>query len=182
MKSEIKNKIDLTANVAVIFNNENANEARVAKALQRASILTICDLCCHTAEDLLAIKNIGQTSVVQIENHLKELGLSLDMSEEELTTYSKQATDQPINEGTSEKPETSASDDNPENCPPEQKAFMEMLDFMCEDIERKRVEQRRYELAREIYIRDTIVFASDQERAEDAIRKADVFIEVYYKD
>ncbi len=49
MKSEIKNKIDLTANVAVIFNNENANEARVAKALQRAGILTICDLCCHTA-------------------------------------------------------------------------------------------------------------------------------------
>lgn len=182
MKSENKNKIDLTANLAVIFNNEKATEARVAKALQHAGILTICDLCCQTAEDLLAIKNIGQNSVAQIEALLKEHGLGLDMSEEDLTAYSKQVADQSINDGTSEDPGTSASDDNPENCPPEQKAFMEMLDFMCEDIERKRVEKRRYELAREIYIRDTGVFDSDQDRAEDAIRKADVFIEVYYKD
>ena len=50
---------------------------------------------------------------------------------------------------------------------------------MCEDLEKKKNEQRRFELAVEIYLREAEPFDSNKERAFNAIRKAEEFLEVY---
>lgn len=94
MKQENLNKIDLTASITAIFNHENAYEARIAKALLRGGIQTVCDLCCQTKEGLLNIRGIGNNSISAIEEKLNDAGLHLDMSEDELSAYSNQVENQ----------------------------------------------------------------------------------------
>lgn len=173
MKQENKNKIEVTANVASIFKNENGNEARVMKALVRNGIKTICDLCLRSENDLLAIKNVGQASVSEIASRLDQYGLRLGMTEEELTSYAQQTSEQISTEQPSEE---QPSDDSA--APPSMSEFVNQI---CEDLEQKRMEARHFELARDIYLRDTEVFSSNEERAVDAIRKASEFMEVYFK-
>jgi DNA-directed RNA polymerase subunit alpha len=50
---------------------------RSRKCLQRLNITTVGDLLQRSEQDLLAIRNFGQTSLDEIKGRLGELGLSL---------------------------------------------------------------------------------------------------------
>ena len=50
---------------------------RARKALQMLNIRTIAELCARTEAELMGVKNFGQTSLVEIEERLTDLGLSL---------------------------------------------------------------------------------------------------------
>jgi len=185
------NKIDLSAKVAAIFKRENANEPRAIKAIQRAGIKTVCDLCCHTTQDLLTIKHIGQASVERIETYLEEYGLHLGMTAEELTAYAQEETQQPSAEAPSADAAPAgaapATDDAPgtsEKPINEEEAgniMVRMVEVVCKNREKQAAEERRFDLAKDIYLRELDDFTSDHERAVDAIGKADAFIEMFYK-
>jgi DNA-directed RNA polymerase subunit alpha len=51
--------------------------ARSRKCLQRLGVTTLGDLASRTEQELLAIKNFGQTSLAEIKRRLNEVGLSL---------------------------------------------------------------------------------------------------------
>jgi DNA-directed RNA polymerase subunit alpha len=51
--------------------------ARSRKCLQRLGVTTLGDLASRTEQELLAIKNFGQTSLSEIKRRLNEVGLSL---------------------------------------------------------------------------------------------------------
>ena len=174
MKQENLNKIDLTASITAIFNHENAYEARIAKALLRGGIQTVCDLCCQTKEGLLNIRGIGNNSISAIEEKLNDAGLHLDMSEDELSAYSNQ-----VEEPADSPSDATSNKESSEDSQQEGFSIQEMLDWMCEDLEKKKNEQRRFELAVEIYLREAEPFDSNKERAFNAIRKAEEFLEVY---
>ena len=55
---------------------------RARKALQLLNIQTIGDLCSRTEAELMGVKNFGQTSLVEVNEKLGQLGLSLRMLEE----------------------------------------------------------------------------------------------------
>ena len=57
---------------------------RARNCLEVAQIHTLGDLVFQNAEDLLAIKNLGQTVLTEIEKKLAELGLGVGMSREEV--------------------------------------------------------------------------------------------------
>lgn len=173
MKPENVNKIDVMTSVAILFNNENANDARVMKALQRAGITNIHDLCLHSEDDLLAVKNIGQVSITQIASRLDQHGLHLAMTEEDFTTYGQAAAETPTDTPADEQPSGEA----------QEAAFVQnLLDKMCEDLEQQRLEHRHFNLASDIFLREADGFDSTRERALNAIRKASEFMDVYYKD
>ncbi len=50
---------------------------RARKALQMLNIRSISELCARTEAELMGVKNFGQTSLVEIQERLTDLGLSL---------------------------------------------------------------------------------------------------------
>jgi hypothetical protein len=49
----------------------------VRNALAKSGILTVSDLCCRTAQELLEIKNFGEGSLYEVERFLADLGYGL---------------------------------------------------------------------------------------------------------
>ncbi len=55
---------------------------RSYNCLKRAGINTVEELCNHTPEDMMKVRNLGRKSLEEVLTKLKELGLSLNPSEE----------------------------------------------------------------------------------------------------
>jgi len=50
---------------------------RARKCMNRLGISTMADLCARTADELLEVKNFGQTSLLEVRDKLRQLGLKL---------------------------------------------------------------------------------------------------------
>ncbi len=55
---------------------------RSFNCLKRAGINTVAELCNHTAEDMMKVRNLGRKSLDEVLEKLKELGLELSSGEE----------------------------------------------------------------------------------------------------
>lgn len=55
---------------------------RSYNCLKRAGINTVEELCNRTSEDMMKVRNLGRKSLEEVLNKLKELGLSLNLSDE----------------------------------------------------------------------------------------------------
>ena len=51
--------------------------------LERAGINTVEELCNRTSEDMMKVRNLGRKSLEEVLAKLKELGLSLNLSDDE---------------------------------------------------------------------------------------------------
>lgn len=71
--------IDASANTNLPI-SELELSVRSRKALQRLSAVTMGDLAQHTEDELMAIKNFGQTSLIEIKRQLEKFGLSFRLS------------------------------------------------------------------------------------------------------
>ena len=55
---------------------------RSFNCLKRAGINTVEELCNHTSEDMMKVRNLGRKSLEEVLAKLKELGLELKNSEQ----------------------------------------------------------------------------------------------------
>jgi len=53
---------------------------RASNCLESAKIRTVGDLCAKTEQELLSLRNFGKTSLKEVKDKLKEIGLSLNMN------------------------------------------------------------------------------------------------------
>ena len=182
MNPDNKNLIDVKTSISVIFDKENSNDGRFLRAFKKAGVKTLEDLCRRTEADLFAIKQIGQYCIGKIEAFLSAHGLTLAMTEEQLSAYAEEFDAAiPAEEaaGASDK-EPTDDGDKPEEEPAEA-ILMQMFEKVAETAEAKANERRRYELAVNIYLESGCEgFASSEERATSAIREAVIFLAAYY--
>ena len=182
MNPDNKTLIDVKTSISVIFDKENGIDIRFEKRLKKAGIETIKDLCSHTEEELRGIKHIADYAIGKITTFLTAHGLTLAMTEEQLSAYAEEFDAFIPNEE-----ETNASDNEPTddgNKPEEEPAeaiLMQMLYSIADTAAAKAQEHRRYELAKEIFVREFEAFSTTEERAASAIRDADIFLSVYNK-
>ena len=55
---------------------------RSYNCLKRAGINTVEELCSKTSEDMMKVRNLGRKSLDEVLTKLKELGLSLNLGDE----------------------------------------------------------------------------------------------------
>lgn len=209
-KENGNSKIDLKTPVMVIQFGKQADNTRVRNGLEERGIHCIGDLCLWQERQLLKIQGIGYLSVETIRRFLKEHGLCLGMTEEELAAYvqntkevellermeSIMAEFLPVLAGIPDK--TQALKDVFANG----NSFLEATNRKLEDLlnrlndttsilhaermaldyhrlqqEKELQEQRRYELAKEIYLKEKGCFLSGWQKACRAVHKADLLLE-----
>ena len=182
MNPDNKNLIDVKTSISVIFDKENSNDGRFLRAFKKAGVKTLEDLCHHTETDLYAIKQVGQYCIGKIEAFLSAHGLTLAMTDEQLSAYAEEFGAAIPAEKASGASDNEPTDDG--NKPEEESAetiLMQMFEKVAETAEAKANERRRYELAVNIYLESGCEgFASSEERATSAIREADIFLAAYY--
>lgn len=180
MNPNNKNLIDVKTSISAIFNKENSNDGRFLRVLKKAGVKTIEDLCRLTETDLLAIKQIGQYCINRIADFLKEHELGLGMTEEQLSSYTKafdvNSTDESAAEASDKKPADDANGADDESS----EEFMQILCSIADAAATKAQEHRRYELAKEIFLAEKATLITTEERAVNAIEKADIFLAAYY--
>lgn len=139
-------KIDIHQRVTTIYfgSMQNTRIQRVCAAMQ---IGTIRDLCLCTEHNLANMRNMGRASLKKTKDVLGEYGLRLGMTKEEVKEYAR--------------PESRA-DEKPEERPAPQTTAT--ADW----------EQRRYEVAKELLLSQTMP-------PVEAVKKADEFIEALRK-
>ena len=54
---------------------------RSFNCLKRANINTVAELCAHTIEDMMKVRNLGKKSLEEVQEKLKALGLELSSGE-----------------------------------------------------------------------------------------------------
>ena len=139
-------QIDINQNVTTLYfgSMQNTRIQRVCGAMQ---ISTIRDLCLCTAHDLANMRGMGCASLKKVKEVLGGCGLRLGMTEEEVKEYAR--------------PDSHA-DEMPEERPAPQTTAT--ADW----------EQRRYEVAKELLLSQTMP-------PVEAVKKADEFIEALRK-
>lgn len=180
MNPNNKNLIDVKTSISVIFSQENGIDIRFEKRLKKAGIETIKNLCSHTEEELRGIKQIADYAIGKITAFLTAHGLTLAMTEEQLSDYAEAfgaASTADGSDGTSDKkPATDANGTADE----QSEEFMQMLYSIADATAAKAQEHRRYELAKEIFLSEKTSIHSVEQRATYAIEKADIFLATYY--
>lgn len=185
MNPNNKKLIDVKTSISVIFHNESGNDVRFLNALNKAGIKTIEDLCHRTEANLLAIKQIGQYCIGKIKAFLSARGLTLAMTDEQLSSYTEEFDAAIPAEETAEEA-TGASDNEPTDDGNESTEesvddlLMKMVDKVVGANDAKANERRRYELALDIFMNENEGFASTEERAVSAVSKADIFLTAFY--
>ena len=181
MNPDNKNLIDVKTSISVIFDKENSNDGRFLRAFKKAGVKTLEDLCRRTEADLLAIKQIGQYCIGKIEAFLSAHGLTLAMTDEQLSAYAEEFDAAIPAEKASGASDNEPTDDG--NKPEEESAetiLMQMFEKVAETAEAKANERRRYELALDIFLNESNGFVTTEERAASAVSKADIFLTTYY--
>lgn len=181
MNPDNKNLIDVKTSISVIFDKENSNDGRFLRAFKKAGVKTLEDLCRRTEADLLAIKQIGQYCIGKIEAFLSAHGLTLAMTDEQLSAYAEEFDAAIPAEKASGASDNEPTDDG--NKPEEESAetiLMQMFEKVAETAEAKANERRRYELALDIFLNESDGFVTTEERAASAVSKADIFLTTYY--
>lgn len=180
MNPDNKKLIDVKTSISVIFDQENGIDIRFEKRLKKEGIETIKDLCSHTEEELRGIKQIADYAIGKITAFLTAHGLTLAMTEEQLSAYAEEfdafipkeeeagASDkEPIDDGSKTEEESAET------------ILMQMFEKVAETAEAKANERRRYELALDIFLNESDGFVTTEERAASAVSKADIFLSVY---
>lgn len=180
MNPNNKNLIDVKTSISVIFNKENSNDGRFLRVLKKAGVKTIEDLCRHAETDLLAIKQIGQYCINKIADFLKEHELGLGMTEEQLSSYTKAFDSISTAESTAETSDKEPAADANGADDESSEEFMQILCSIADAAAAKAQEHRRYELAKELFLTEKASFITTEERAANAIEKADIFLAAYY--
>ena len=181
MNPDNKNLIDVKTSISVIFDKENSNDGRFLRAFKKAGVKTLEDLCHHTETDLYAIKQVGQYCIGKIEAFLSAHGLTLAMTDEQLSAYAEEFGAAIPAEKASGASDNEPTDDG--NKPEEESAetiLMQMFEKVAETAEAKANERRRYELALDIFLNESDGFVTTEERAASAVSKADIFLTTYY--
>ena len=181
MNPDNKKLIDVKTSISVIFDKENSNDGRFLRAFKKAGVKTLEDLCRRTEADLLAIKQIGQYCIGKIEAFLSAHGLTLAMTDEQLSAYAEEFDAAIPAEKASGASDNEPTDDG--NKPEEESAetiLMQMFEKVAETAEAKANERRRYELALDIFLNESDGFVTTEERAASAVSKADIFLTTYY--
>lgn len=209
--NEIGNKkIDLKTPVTVIQFGKQGDNTRVRNGLEEHDIHCIGDLCLWQERQLLKIQGVGYLSVETIRRFLKEHGLYLGMTEEELTAYTNDTKELEL----LERIENVMAEFLPvlAGIPDKTQALKDVLDngrdvleekirqlndllirlnaakevFYAERIayenykhrqEKELLEQRRYELAKEIFLKEKGCLLTGWQRACRAVHKADLLLE-----
>ena len=218
MESENNKKIDLSIPAMTISFGTKSSNTSVANAFASRGIKTIRDLCLCTEEELIKLPTLGYGRSLQIRNFLKEYGLELGMTEEELTAYETNAREeemvarlteairellplladlpnqsQLLNE-TTDKMQTVM-----QNLLEKFKDLFQKFDDLLirvnhatelfyvervayENYKKEQAkdlwEKRRFALAEYLYSKETGCFCSNKEKAERAVRKADILLDL----
>jgi DNA-directed RNA polymerase subunit alpha len=78
----VETKDDETEKVLEMSIDELELSVRSHNCLKRAGINTVAELCNKTSDDMMKVRNLGRKSLEEVLAKLKELGLSLNSSEE----------------------------------------------------------------------------------------------------
>ena len=218
MESENNKKIDLSIPAMTISFGTKSSNTSVANAFASRGIKTIRDLCLCTEEELIKLPTLGYGRSLQIRNFLKEYGLELGMTEEELTAYETNAREEEmvarLTEAIRELLPLLADLPNQsqqlnETTEKMQTVMQNLLDKFNELFQKfedllvrvnhatelfyvERVayenykkeqakdlwEKRRFALAEYLYSKETGCFCSNKEKAERAVRKADILLDL----
>ena len=73
---------DITQAVLEMSIDELELSVRSYNCLKRANINTVEELCNRTSEDMMKVRNLGRKSLEEVLAKLKELGLSLNSSDD----------------------------------------------------------------------------------------------------
>lgn len=218
MESENNKKIDLSIPAMTISFGTKSSNTSVANAFASRGIKTIRDLCLCTEEELIKLPTLGYGRSLQIRNFLKEYGLELGMTEEELTAYETNACKEEmvarLTEAIRELLPLLADLPNQtqqlnETTDKMRTVMQNLLDKFNELFQKfedllvrvnhatelfyvERVayenykkeqakdlwEKRRFALAEYLYSKETGCFCSNKEKAERAVRKADILLDL----
>ena len=118
-------KFDIDRPIAELFSVE-PYALRIRNVCNSHDIATIRELCQHSNWDLLHFRHLGERSIVHIEEMLGKFGLRLGMTEEDLDAYMSFETE-------------------------DDKDVTTIMRF--EESEEVKWDQRRYEVARDLYVR-----------------------------
>ena len=118
-------KFDIDRPIAELFSVE-PYALRIRNVCNSHDIATIRELCQHSNWDLLHFRHLGERSIVHIEDMLGKFGLRLGMTEEDLDAYMRFETE-------------------------DDKDVTTIMRF--EESEAVKWDQRRYEVARDLYVR-----------------------------
>lgn len=118
-------KIDINRPIAELFSVE-PYALRIRNVCNSHDIATIRELCLHSNWDLIHFRHLGERSIAHMEEMLGNFGLRLGMTEKELDVYMGLESD-------------------------EDKAVAAIMRF--EEWEAVKWDQRRYEVARDLYVR-----------------------------
>ena len=135
-------KIDISQSVKTLeFGSKY--EARIQRIFREFDIKTIRDLCQWPGKDLVRVRDMGRKSIEEIEDVLERYNLRLGMLGKELDEYARAAQKE-------RKVPTAAS--------------------APEETEAAKWEQRRYEIAKEVFIHHRLVANSAVYEADGLIR------------
>ena len=118
-------KFDIDRPIAELFSVE-PYALRIRNVCNSHDIATIRELCLHSNWDLIHFRHLGERSIAHMEEMLGNFGLRLGMTEKELDVYMGLESD-------------------------EDKAVAAIMRF--EESEAVKWDQRRYEVARDLYVR-----------------------------
>lgn len=118
-------KFDIDRPIAELFRVE-PYALRIRNVCNSHDIATIRELCLHSNWDLIHFRHLGERSIAHMEEMLGNFGLRLGMTEKELDVYMGLESD-------------------------EDKAVAAIMRF--EESEAVKWDQRRYEVARDLYVR-----------------------------
>ena len=118
-------KFDIDRPIAELFSVE-PYALRIRNVCNSHDIATIRELCLHSNWDLLHFRHLGERSIAHMEEMLGNFGLRLGMTEEDLDAYMRFETE-------------------------DDKDVTTIMRF--EESEEVKWDQRRYEVARDLYVR-----------------------------
>ena len=139
-------KIDINRPIAELFSVE-PYALRIRNVCNSHDIATIRELCLHSNWDLIHFRHLGERSIAHMEEMLGNFGLRLGMTEKELDVYMGLESD-------------------------EDKAVAAIMRF--EESEAVKWDQRRYEVARDLYVRRTtaasgeVIFSTVEQNEHEA--------------
>lgn len=134
-------RIDIGKNVNM-FRFRDTLDTRIRHMFHMKGITTVRDLCLQNKRDLMKTREVGIRSIRQIETILEPYGLRLGMYETELDEYARAAQS-------------------------ENKALTDAS--LSEEKEEKKWEQRRYEIAREMFVQHRMLAVAAVKEADDLI-------------
>ena len=134
-------RIDIGQNVN-LFRFRDTLDARIRRMFRVNGITTVRDLCLQNKRDLLKTREVGIRSIRLIETILESYGLWLGMHETELDEYARAAPKE-------RKVPTAAS--------------------APEETEAAKWEQRRYEIAKEMFVQHRMLAVAAVKEADDLI-------------